>query len=36
MTGATNSVKGVLADFPTPTLLNIEGERTIEELIDLH
>ena len=36
MTGATSSVEGVLADFLTPILTNIDGEATIEGLIDLH
>ena len=36
MAGATSSFKGVLADFLTPILPNIEGEPTKEELIDLH
>ena len=36
MAGATISAEVVLADFLTPTLLNIEGEPTREGLIDLH
>ena len=36
MAGATISVKGVLADFPTPILPKIGGEPTREGLIDLH
>ena len=36
MVGAKSSVKGVLADFPTPILPKIGGEPTREGLIDLH
>ena len=36
MARSTTSVKGVLADFPTPILPNIGGEPTREALINLH
>ena len=36
MTGATNSAKGVLAEFLTPILPKIRGEPTRGALIDLH
>ena len=36
MSGATSKVKGVLAYFPTPMFLKIDGEPTIKGLIDLH
>ena len=36
MTGATNSVDGVVAEFPMPVLLEIARERTIESLIKIH
>ena len=36
MDGATSSVKGVLANFLTPTLPKIDGEPTRSGLINLH
>ena len=36
MVEATSSVKGVLSDFLTPILPNIDEELTREGLIDLH
>ena len=36
MAWATCIVKGVLTDFPTPILPNIDGEQTGEDLIYLH
>ena len=36
MLGTTRSIKGLLAYFLTPILLNIGGELTRESLIDLH
>ena len=36
MAGATSSIEGKLADFPTPILPKIEGELTREGLINLH
>ena len=36
MVGATRSVEGVFAEFPTPILPNIGGELTIEVLIKLN
>ena len=36
MVGATISIDGVLADFPTPILTNIFREPTREALIEIH
>ena len=36
MVVATSSVKGVLADFPTPIFPKIDGELTGEVLLDIH
>ena len=36
MVGATSSIKGALADFPTPILPNSGVELTREALINLH
>ena len=36
MKGATNSVKAVLADFPSPKITNTGRKTTREALIDLH
>ena len=36
MAGSTSSFKGVLMDFLTPILRNIDGEPTREVLIEIH